>query len=499
MRLSLEEQPALAAHPATRQLATWLEAAAATSRLSDVQAAQLLWGHSQLGHGTARLIDAVYAQLSDAEVVCSTSRSGSSMNEPSSTGSSSSSKIGSRTERTSSTNSTSSIDSRRSSSSASKDSSSSGSVMQLESMGTAVTLVYAMARLHRPAPTFLASLTAALLAADDSGSSRRGWSSEQPAWQGQQQQQQGAGISLSCCDQRSLCLLLWSLATLGCCPRKLLLRGCAMLRHAGLAELSVRSMTQVLQAQDMAGSWDQQLVDDVAAELALRWHSSFDQQPNEGERHHEQHHYHHQKPSLRLNELDTGILARCLALAWRHAVAASVAGEEAFGNRLATGRVLSRHITASPHRCAAAQLLAASVHDLSPRLSPQGVSCEPAAVSLLLLLLLALLLVLLCCCCVWPYCCCSAAAASVPSPPYAFAAANKNEHCLYLGDRPTPHLPPHSPTALCEACLPLAPLLAAALAHSFASMGGCPPDLLEALAERALELESKLDGQVGCW
>lgn len=421
MRLSLEEQPALAAHPATRQLAAWLEAAAATSRLSDVQAAQLLWGHSQLGHGTARLVDAVYAQLSDAEVVSSTIRSGSSMNEPSSTGSSSSSKIGSRTERTSSTSSTSSIDSRTSSNSSSKDSSSSSSVMQLESMGTAVTLVYAMARLHRPAPTLLASLTAALLAADDSGSSSWDWSSEQPAWQGQQQQpgpprqQRGVGISLSCCDQRSLCLLLWSLATLGCCPRKLLLRGCAVLRHAGLAELSVQSMTQVLQAQDMTGSWDQQLVDDVADELALRWHSSVDQQPNEGEQHHEQqhrqhqqHHYHHQQPSLRLNELDTSILARCLALAWRHAVAASVAGEEASGNRLATGRALSRHITASPPRRTAARLLAASARDLSPRLSPQGVSCEPAAAAaasdptagFALLLLL-----------------------QYPAPPYAFAAA----------------------------------------------------------------------------
>ena len=43
------------------------------------------------------------------------------------------------------------------------------------------------------------------------------------------------------------------------------------------------------------------------------------------------------------------------------------------------------------------------------------------------------------------------------------------------------------------------PFPPAALAHAFASIGGCPPELLEALAQRGMELEGegRLDVQVG--
>ena len=148
----------------------------------------------------------------------------------------------------------------------------------------------------------------------------------------------GAGISLAACSSRDLCLLMWSLASVGACPPALLRVATRTLRQRGVVGLSVQSMTSILTAQQVnssdvscrsdsssangsidgeasgggGGAWDLELVDALGAELALRWQQQQQQQQQQREE---------GKP-LRLNPLDCCILSRCFALAWRQAAEA---------------------------------------------------------------------------------------------------------------------------------------------------------------------------------
>jgi hypothetical protein len=389
MRLPPGAQPEVAAHPAASKLVAWLEAAlAGGARLSEMEAAQLLWAHAQLRHGSPTLVDAVYAQLDGAVVLTRAGTSSGSSSAADDAGS-------------------------RGGDAAEGSSSGGGPPMRLSGGSAAVMLAYAMVRLQRPHEELLGKVVAALLS-DDSGDG--GEAARKPAPQQERQaegpeggvrrpereglgaeKQPRRGISLANLDPRSLCLLVWSLAHLQRCPPRLLTAACARLLRCGLHQCSVQSMTQVLTAMDLVegGSWDQPLVEAVCAELAGRQHAAQpqrDEPPAGGRRRHQQElagaAVRPGSPKLqrrlplqqqgvapfRLNEIDAAILARCLTLAWQAAVAASPDGATATESRQAMGRALQRHVAESPARRAALRLLLATAQRLAPRLRVHSLS-----------------------------------------------------------------------------------------------------------------------------
>ena len=345
-------------HPAAAALAARLEAEA--PRLVDMQTAQLLWAHAHLGHGSPRLVEALFERLASAEVVQAGGGSSGGGGGGGSSGGSGGSSGGGSSTTTSSTSTSSGTGG--------------PAPLLLASMDAAVMLVYAQAKLRRPVRALLAHLVDALLAAPDDaggeaaggrqscGSGSNGGGAVGGAAGGTAAAPASpAGMALAACDGRRLSLLLWSLASLGVLPPVLLARGLRALRRGGLYHLSVQSMTHALLAQDLTprqgaaaaaaaaeapatvaatsaaedmlpppgtlqsldggdstggqaapgpsgrgagGSWDQPFMDAVAADLATRDRAG----------------------RLRLNSADLTILARCFALAWQVAVAGGGGG-----------------------------------------------------------------------------------------------------------------------------------------------------------------------------
>lgn len=413
-------------------------AAALTSRLEsfageldDLQAAQVLWAHAQLRHGSNALLDRLYSRLDRAVVPALAGGGASAPSVPAG--------AGRRWQRRA------------------------APPLLLQSLNAVVMLCYAQAKLGRPVRHLLAQLADALLAAPD-----------QPAGGTVSDNRTGlpaASLSdgLGALSGRSLCLLLWSMASMGALPPALLLRGTRELRRRGLADLSVQSMCLVITAQELClqpasasppaagstaaaaavaatsgsnaagslggcggqdqpseqrqsasspsgsgaaavpGFWDQDFMDDVAAELADRSR---------------------RRSGFWLNSQDCCTLARGCALAWQaclgwgsgggssgvletplggpHAARLATARQtrprpptmapafqcvprvwvratQTFStscpsrcaeNRLMLREEMQRHTRSSPHRRALAQLLTTVARAQAPRLNTRALTCE---------------------------------------------------------------------------------------------------------------------------
>ncbi|PRW33174.1 FK506-binding 1 [Chlorella sorokiniana] len=249
-KLPAQQQGALRSHAVVRRLVALLEPQ--VPAFSELHVSQLLWAHAHLGHASPALVAALYDRLETAEVA--SSGSGSSSNN----------------------------------SSGGSNQTAPAQPLVLSSMSASANLCYALAKLGRPPPACVRRLAVVLQAeaeaaeeaaeeaslqlegqmagwglldsAEDeeaaeaaersgsSGSSSDGSSgTSQPTARSSGTDLQG--ISLGACDPRALCLLMWSLAELAACPPALLRHTMAALcRRHGLGRLSMQSIAHVLLA-----------------------------------------------------------------------------------------------------------------------------------------------------------------------------------------------------------------------------------------------------------
>ncbi|KAL4423640.1 hypothetical protein ABPG77_009227 [Micractinium sp. CCAP 211/92] len=373
------QRAAVRKHPVAAALTSRLESFA--GELDDLQAAQVLWAHAQLRHGSNALLDRLYSRLDRAVVPALAGGGASAPSVPAG--------AGRRWQRRA------------------------APPLRLQSLNAVVMLCYAQAKLGRPVRHLLAQLADALLAAPD-----------QPAGGTASDNRTGlpaASLSdgLGALSGRSLCLLLWSMASMGALPPALLLRGTRELRRRGLADLSVQSMCLVITAQELClqpasaappaagstaaaaavaatsgsnaagslvgcggqdqpseqrqaasspsgsgaaavpGFWDQDFMDDVAAELADRSR---------------------RRSGFWLNSQDCCTLARGCALAWQACLGWGSGGgssgvlETPLENRLMLREEMQRHTRSSPHRRALAQLLTTVARAQAPRLNTRALT-----------------------------------------------------------------------------------------------------------------------------
>lgn len=206
------QRTAVRGHPVAVALSTRLEGVAA--ELDELQVPQVLWAHAQLRHGSTALVDRLLSRLAQAEV-----------QGPASEGAGAGAGVGRQRRRRAAAS------------------------LRLHNLNALVMLCYAQAKMARPVRQVLSQLTDALLAAPDRPAAA-------VAPEGVAEGQRGspdAVVSDGICalSGRSLCLLLWSLASMGALPPALLLRGTRELRRRGLADLSVHSMCLVITAQEL--------------------------------------------------------------------------------------------------------------------------------------------------------------------------------------------------------------------------------------------------------
>ncbi|KAL4439808.1 hypothetical protein ABPG75_002809 [Micractinium tetrahymenae] len=402
---------ALRRHPVTAALVTRLERLA--GELDELQTAQVLWAHAQLRHGSRPLVDRLYGRLGQAVV----SGPGSEGADDSA-GDGGLGALAGRQRR------------RR------------AAPLRLHDLNAVVMLCYAQAKLGRPVRGVLLCVANALLAAPDwprsgtlsagggggSGSERGGGTAS-----GGEDQEGGPAPTLSdglgALSGRSLCLLLWSLASMGALPPALLLRGTRELRRRGLGDLSVHSMCLVIIAQELcwqpagaaapaAGSAAAAVAHAAASSSSpsdsFSGNDSYDGDSEEqlpgspqaapaaatamppgsaaavpgcwdqafmnavaaelAERGHSR------RSGFWLNGQDCCVLARGFALAWQAALGWGGGGsssgvlEAALENRLVLRDEMQRHIRQSPHRRALMQLLTSVALAQAPQLNTRGLT-----------------------------------------------------------------------------------------------------------------------------